>query len=382
MSDFGDAIGTATTGGLVAGAVDGPGSGKKEPRKKGERSPVASNIKMTELVKGHFAEKLCLNCGTELIGSHCHSCGQKAHLHRTIGAFLHDILHGALHFDGKTWRTLPKLIFKPGKLTRRYIDGERARFVSPIALFLFSVFLMFAVFQAIGLTTPTNIAAPQNLGVGLEQAQEELEADLAEVQAELDGLPEDDPRREEVQARLTGVTEGAKAISSINQNLPSDGTTTIDLSGAEFSGTGIDFIDKNIIKKWKENPGLMLYKLQANSYKFSWMLIPISIPFVWLMFFWRRRFRAYDHAIFVTYSLAFMSLLFVTLSVAATLGAPTPLIALSAIFIPPLHMYKQLKYGYELSRAGALLRTFLLTNIVVFVVLAIFLWLLIALGAF
>ena len=56
-------------------------------------------------------------------------------------------LHGVLHFEGKIWRTLPLLAWKPGELTRRYIDGERARFVSPIALFLFSVFLMFAVAQ-------------------------------------------------------------------------------------------------------------------------------------------------------------------------------------------------------------------------------------------
>ena len=49
------------------------------------------------------------------------------------------------HFEGKIWRTLPMLAFQPGELTRRYIAGERARFVSPLALFLFSVFLMFAV---------------------------------------------------------------------------------------------------------------------------------------------------------------------------------------------------------------------------------------------
>ncbi len=59
--------------------------------------------------------------------------------------FFHDLLHGVLHFEGKIWRTLPMLAWRPGELTRRYIDGERAKFVSPIALFLFSVFLMFAV---------------------------------------------------------------------------------------------------------------------------------------------------------------------------------------------------------------------------------------------
>jgi len=40
-----------------------------------------------------------------------------------------------LHFEGKVWRTLPKLFAHPGELTRRYV--ARALFVSPIALFLF-----------------------------------------------------------------------------------------------------------------------------------------------------------------------------------------------------------------------------------------------------
>ena len=42
------------------------------------------------------------------------------------------------------------LVWRPGELTRRYIDGQRARFVSPIALFLFCVFLTFAIMGLTG----------------------------------------------------------------------------------------------------------------------------------------------------------------------------------------------------------------------------------------
>ena len=63
----------------------------------------------------------CLNCGAFLTGTYCNRCGQKAHLHRTISDFWHDLLHGVLHFDGKLWRTLPLLVWRPGELTRRYI---------------------------------------------------------------------------------------------------------------------------------------------------------------------------------------------------------------------------------------------------------------------
>lgn len=79
---------------------------------------------------------------------------------------------------------------------------------------------------------------------------------------------------------------------------------------------GVPIID-TLLKKWNANPSLMLYKFEANGYKFSWLLIPFSIPFVWLLVAWRGRFKAYDHAIFVTYSLSFMSLLFITTSLIA-----------------------------------------------------------------
>src|SRR4249919_1756 len=129
-----EAMGDAITGAVVGRAVE-PKAGEGDD--------------------GHTHEKNCLNCGTELTGSFCHACGQHAHVHRTLSAFFHDFLHGVLHFEGKIWRTLPLLAWKPGEITRRYIDGERARFVSPIALFLFCVFLMFAV---VGLTTNTSKA--------------------------------------------------------------------------------------------------------------------------------------------------------------------------------------------------------------------------------
>ena len=38
----------------------------------------------------------------------------------------------------------------PGELTRRYVEGQRASFISPIALFLFCVFLMFAAVSMLG----------------------------------------------------------------------------------------------------------------------------------------------------------------------------------------------------------------------------------------
>jgi len=109
-----------------------------------------------------------------------------------------------------------------------------------------------------------------------------------------------------------------------------------------------------------ENPELTLYKLKSYAYKYSWALIPISLPFIWLLFIFRRDVGLYDHAIFSIYSLSFMSLGVVALTLSSRLGLSTAVVALLAIFVPPIHMYRQLKGAYRLGWFGAFWRTFAL----------------------
>jgi hypothetical protein len=146
---------------------------------------------------------------------------------------------------------------------------------------------------------------------------------------------------------------------------------------ARYSGVG--FIDHGI-DKWRKNPSLMAYKLQSNSYKFSWLLIPLSVPFVWLLFLWRRKFGAYDHAVFVTYSLAFMTLLYVALVLLGGIGVGTAVLVLLGILVPPVHIYKQLKGAYSLGRFSAAWRTWALAFFI-FWILFVFIDLLLVLGA-
>jgi len=352
MSDFVEGLGTVAEGGLFARAIE-PASGAMPPH---PHQPAN-----------------CLNCGTALVGAFCHACGQQGHVHRTIGAIGHDLLHGALHFEGKLWRTLPMLAFRPGSLTRRYIAGQRARFVSPMALFLFSVFLMFAVFQMVGITAPTDLSAA-GFGPGMGQVREQAQDQVEEAQADLASLAPDDPARAEAEARVAETQETLAAIERIPALGVNVGTTDVDV-------TGIPAIDHNLIKKWTDNPGLMVYKLQANAYKFSWLLIPISIPFVWLLFAWRRRFAAYDHAIFVTYSLSFMTLLFVVLSVLGVTALTLPTLATAGAIIVPVHLYKQLRGAYGLSRFSALWRLCVL-SIFITIIVVVFVQLLLLVGMY
>jgi len=345
-----DAAGEIVTGALLGRAV--------EPRTGG--------------ADGHDA--ICLNCDTALIGPHCHRCGQSGHVHRTLSGMGHDILHGVFHFDGKLWRTLPLLVWRPGELTRRYIEGERARFVSPMALFLFSIFFMFAVFSWVGLEAPTDITPETQLEGGFKKARAETiekRQDAIEARGE---LAPGDPKIAKYNARIAKADAELQSLTRSEAELRRGGrpvkvTTFI---------TGWKLLDHGI-EKWNKNPALMLYKLQSSVYKFSWLLIPLSLPFLWLLFCWKLEYRLYDHTVFITYSIAFMSLLFVVIAVLGTAGLGEGWIVAAVLLLPFAHLFRQLKQAYRLRWFPALARTMVL-GFLITIVLTLFLSLLMLLG--
>ena len=312
------------------------------------------------------AHGLCLNCGTALIGEHCHACGQGAHVHRTVGAIGHEIAHGVFHFEGKVWRTLPMLAFRPGELTHRYVAGERARFVSPMAMFLFSVFLMFAVvanlpgwsFDDAEFLKPGVAAGMAKARTELAETKKNARASLVEAREALARERADTPPDRERVARLEKrVASAAKAVNDIataEKTLPLP--TTFNVEDAPLSSRN-NWLETKF-RQATENPKLLIYKVKTSAYKFSWALIPLSLPFVWLLFPLRRDVGLYDHAVFATYSLTFMSLLVIALAALGAVGVPAPALWTAALFIPPVHIYKQLRGAYGLTRLGGLWRTF------------------------
>ncbi|WP_170860407.1 DUF3667 domain-containing protein [Duganella sp. CF458] len=383
----------------------------------------------------HAHSASCANCGTPVTANYCGNCGQKGHLHKSVLHLGEELIHGLLHFDTKGWRTLPLLIARPGQLTRRYIDGQRTRFVSPLALFLFMMFFMFFVFS---LTMGTSsgpgtgkVAEGKNGKAAFEKTMNgkiaeqkvkiaEAEADLKAAEPGTAEVPKAQHRLDEAKKALDGLnsaltagkiamtgtakfTETIKpagkdaakeadqgsAKESANTKEPgiieeilndvSEEVTEEDGAGgkdAKHSDSG--WIGKGI-KHAVDNPELAKYKLKNAAYKYSFLLVPISLPFLWLMFFWRRGITMYDHAVFSLYSLSFMSLLF---TIVATLSYFDfgGLGASLFVFIPPVHMFLQLRCAYGLSRFGALWRTCFLL-FMTFIVLTMYTLVVLALSA-
>lgn len=409
-----DAVANVATGAVLARAIE-PDAGEKGPT----------------------AAVFCLNCAANVTGRYCGSCGQRAAVHRTLGAFWHDMVHSVIHFDGKIWRTLPRLVLKPGDLTRRYVHGERASFVSPLALFLFSVFLMFAALNWVGGgqdTAGEGLTNAARLRAELMEDRAEWRKEIADIEkeirdAERQGDPTDEVRNRLVQRKAEigeldrtaseTVTARARAERDLGEQvvqarkkvallearlaekerlgqpvallrkelrdtraglgLLETAEQAVSRKSLDFDTssaiTGIPAVD-SAVAHVAENPQLFLYKMQSSAYKYSWALILLSTPFMMLLFINRRDLKLFDHAIFVTYSISFMMILFI---IAMVVGRYTGWAGVLALVVP-VHVYKQLKYAYRLERSGAVWRSLMLYFFML-IVLVLFALLIIALGA-
>jgi hypothetical protein len=407
MSDELESIGALSTATLAAAAIEGSAGHD---------------------AKHDAAHGNCANCGAALTGPFCVMCGQSAHIHRSLLHLVEEVLHGVFHFDTKSWRTIPMLVFSPGRLTRRYIDGQRKNYVSPLALFLFMVFLTFFV-ASLSSNKPeagknaaeaaaamqSNIAestkdlADAKLAVSkataaLEAARKQG-ADLIDPQADLDEARTDEKAAEvglkllteqasllaQAPSEAKKAPSAAPAAAGMPQNAEpaasAPGAAGEPANQAEDRPWSVKLAEKLKGKRWMHsdypaveeaikhslaNPELAIYKLKNTTYKYSFLLVPISLPFLWLMFFWRRGIAMFDHAVFVLYSLCFMSLLFVTATLLGMAGLGGLAVFLF-VFAPPIHMFVQLRGTYGLNIFSALWRTMALTVVAVIVLLLFFL---------
>ncbi|QDH74348.1 DUF3667 domain-containing protein [Brevundimonas sp. M20] len=345
-----EAAGGAVTGGLIAGAIEKP-TGKA----------------------GDDHTGTCADCGSETSGNFCSTCGQPTHVHRTLLHLGEEVLHGVMHFDARIWRTLPLLAFNPGKLTREWIHGKRTRYVSPLAIFLFTVFITFFALSFVHMPEATFRPADPSVAAegaeGFAEGRREIAAARAEATTTADKVALDvadnvmasvaDQAATQGQPRPDGLTPGSWQAN------------VHDIAARIYADPKAG---KNVRKTAKKlmNPDLAVYKIQQTFYKFAFLLVPLSIPFMAVLFLWRRKTTLYDHGVFVLYSLTFAVMAGL---IAIGLGFIHPALGALAwfafIFGMPVHQFAQLKGGYELGWFSTIWRFVLLQNFC-FIVIGLF----------
>ncbi|WP_417482599.1 DUF3667 domain-containing protein [Maricaulis sp.] len=156
----------------------------------------------------------CSNCGTKLIGPVCHSCGQTAEtFHRPIWDLMLDVLDGLFGLEGRLWRTLPPLMFQPGKLTRRYLSGARARYVMPFRLYLTASVLFFLAVFAIDSfqNNPDTPILSADARAAIDAAVGEIPFDEIDQELERQGVSQE--QRSAIAEQVARGTEGVAPLA-------------------------------------------------------------------------------------------------------------------------------------------------------------------------
>ena len=209
----------------------------------------------------------CRNCGTPVEGRYCSNCGQlAASFHRPIWSLIGETVTDTLALDGRVARTLPLLFFRPGRLTRHYTQGRRARYVPPFRLFLLaSLLFYFTLFALVG-----NTGWVDDLKLRMEQSDRGVITTSQGSQPLKDLFQED------------GTVDRDRAIAALTD--PEE----LDAEGDRALNEAFDIAD---------NPQAFINSIERWAPRLSLLLVPITILTLSILSFWRRQVYVYDHAI-------------------------------------------------------------------------------------
>ena len=86
----------------------------------------------------------CLNCHAPLTGPFCAECGQRdIPPYPSVRELAVDAFAEVSGWDGRFATTIRTLVRRPGRLTREFLEGRRARYISPLRLYLIASLVYF-----------------------------------------------------------------------------------------------------------------------------------------------------------------------------------------------------------------------------------------------
>ena len=261
----------------------------------------------------------CPNCHTTLAGAWCYACGQRGEeFHRSIWRLATEAFMGLTDLDGRLWQTLPRLVLRPGKLTRDYLDGHRAVQIPPFRLFLIVLVLVF-------------------FAGGLEISSNKQNFQLATLSSP------------EVQKQLT-----PKDRADLNQGLKTM-RDKLAQPGSKAESASTAWVRERLVHAM-DNKEAFKASITEWAQRFAILMLPIAALMLSVLFVFKRGIYVFDHLIFSMHSLSFQGLLLTAiflLSLWLSWG-------FALLWIAPVHLFFHMRSAYRISVIGTLIRMTLL----------------------
>ncbi|WOD43398.1 DUF3667 domain-containing protein [Hwangdonia lutea] len=180
----------------------------------------------------------CKNCeeSFEVGFEYCPHCGQKAKDELTLGVLFYNTITNYFSFDARFFKSFLPLLFKPGYLASKFIEGKRLLYLHPAQLYLFISVVFFFLLTVI--VVRDSVA---ELDTALKKTLENpLISDSTKVQAQkaIDSIKLDSILMPLKKKGLTGIDENqVKIIDSLIKK---------EANGKKNYGTSFDFNTKKV----------------------------------------------------------------------------------------------------------------------------------------
>lgn len=314
-------------------------------------------------------EKNCLNCGTTVIGMYCHNCGQENI--EPEESFWHLITHffeDITHFDGNFFTTLRVLLFRPGFLTREYINGRRSSYLNPIRMYLFTSFIFFLVFFSIYKITEKEISLSPNIE-NTERIEKMSQKEFDEYTSTLNkGEP---MTREKYKNYIDSVnrTGGIHFSNYIYKNkMEYDSLLANGIKKDNWIKRKLTYKEIAINEKYGKDPkkfsNVFLEILMHSFPQMLFVSLPFAAFFLKLLYFRNKKFYYVSHAIFAIHLYIFLFIVMLIMAGVDELqdythwskvGSINVLLTVTIFF----YLYKAMRNFYQQRRAKTILKYFL-----------------------
>ncbi len=155
-------------------------------------------MKSVTRFNSNFKGTVCLNCN-QIINEEdnfCPNCGQVNDKNPiSVKQYFSEYLSGFFNFDSRFIRTIIPLLFKPGLVTKNYVEGKRKSYVNPFQLYLHITILFFliqGVYSTIDEFNPTNNINSDVLSqINKENAMMAFDTIKSTTVSQLNGLASD-----------------------------------------------------------------------------------------------------------------------------------------------------------------------------------------------
>ncbi len=334
-------------------------------------------LRHAEVVAGtHKPFDVCLNCGTTLGGQYCGNCGQRA-ASRLISVWelFRDAFGDLLDLDSRLWRTLVPLITRPGKLTRDYLEGRRARFMPPFRTYLvLSIFFFLIAFfdprEELGILfepEPPSTADSEENAVDTDAVRDEIIRELTE-EGIIIGESGD---AEAISEEETEADSGNLSASFSPEGEPSEDCDVDDIDSVELPAWLKSRLTKERLKVVcdriiADDGRAFLKKLLDNVPAALFVLLPLMALVLKVLYPLSKRYYV-EHLLFVLHYHAFFFLIMTLQVLFSRLGALIGVAdaadgasTFAVILYIPVYLYKALRRVYGQGRLFSILKFLML----------------------